>query len=473
MASTTEANFQDQLREIPWSSLPKTYQQAIDLTRVLGFNYIWIDSLCIIQGSTEDFAAQTSMMGDIYKNAFLVISAASGHDTESGFLALKKHGSQIITIPDHKRGPEDLDRVYVRPWISVMQQSLWGNYHASLDTDPVFTRAWCLQERLLATRIIHFTSNEMLWECRSCIACECGYGPSQIDYNDKPVLLQQYFDRVKERNGGCPFSPTFGPTRCPGRSFSDSDDCKDHFPDENSFWWMLVERFSTCRITEVSDRLPAIGGLARRMQSENLGGYYAGLWENDLPLALLWQRDGYEASATWETHSRPSNYIAPTWSWVSLIGKLQRAKPDYIPTATVQDVRCELANADHFGSLRSGYITITAPAAACVLQDSLIEHPTRVTTKILMESKEELKLSDLGHRFDLNPYWQPGMEPLHFRQQALCVLIGRQPPDRADIHSGALVLVESSKTAGMYERVGVLTIQGDQANWEQRTVTII
>jgi hypothetical protein len=34
---------------IPWDRLPKTFQDAIDVTNQLGIKYIWIDSLCILQ----------------------------------------------------------------------------------------------------------------------------------------------------------------------------------------------------------------------------------------------------------------------------------------------------------------------------------------------------------------------------------------------------------------------------------------
>lgn len=68
--STTKKNLSDHLRQIPWSLVPKTFRQAIDLTLGLGYDYIWIDSLCIIQHDAEDFAEQSSKMAEIYVSAY-------------------------------------------------------------------------------------------------------------------------------------------------------------------------------------------------------------------------------------------------------------------------------------------------------------------------------------------------------------------------------------------------------------------
>jgi hypothetical protein len=50
----TRGNFQEFLSQIPIISLSKTFREAIETTRILGFRYLWIDSLCIIQGDEID-----------------------------------------------------------------------------------------------------------------------------------------------------------------------------------------------------------------------------------------------------------------------------------------------------------------------------------------------------------------------------------------------------------------------------------
>jgi hypothetical protein len=75
----------DQLRKaIPTNRLPQTFQQAIALTKRMGHRYIWIDSLCIIQDSEDDWHYESSRMGDVYKNSFCNISATAAEDGRMG-----------------------------------------------------------------------------------------------------------------------------------------------------------------------------------------------------------------------------------------------------------------------------------------------------------------------------------------------------------------------------------------------------
>jgi hypothetical protein len=61
--------------EIVFDELPKTFQDAVTVTRGIGIRYLWIDSLCIIQhhegcsrgcGQSEDWANESPKMGQYY-----------------------------------------------------------------------------------------------------------------------------------------------------------------------------------------------------------------------------------------------------------------------------------------------------------------------------------------------------------------------------------------------------------------------
>jgi hypothetical protein len=58
--------------------LPYTIRDAIEVTRRLGYHYLWVDSLCIVQDDDHERHAQINMMDEIYSNASLTIAAASG-----------------------------------------------------------------------------------------------------------------------------------------------------------------------------------------------------------------------------------------------------------------------------------------------------------------------------------------------------------------------------------------------------------
>ncbi|KAH7201016.1 heterokaryon incompatibility protein-domain-containing protein [Fusarium oxysporum] len=85
-SKTTETNLGMRLRGFAISDLSKTIQDAILLTRLMGFQYLWVDAICIIQGPTGDFRSESPRMGDYYSNAVCCISASVAKDSQEGFL---------------------------------------------------------------------------------------------------------------------------------------------------------------------------------------------------------------------------------------------------------------------------------------------------------------------------------------------------------------------------------------------------
>jgi hypothetical protein len=164
-------------RRIPWCNLSRTFQDAIIITRKLGFHYIWVDSLCIVQDSEADWKEESAKMGDIYQQAFLVISASRSKDGTKGCFAtrvpsytisgqdmtgrpFKMYARQIIDHSAHCWGVSEgvfyaMDAGRANPF---KEYSNWMLEHC-----PLFTRAWCYQERLLAQRTLHFEEREVVW----------------------------------------------------------------------------------------------------------------------------------------------------------------------------------------------------------------------------------------------------------------------------------------------------------------------
>jgi hypothetical protein len=77
-------NLQQMREEIPFDTLSRTFQEAIFITRRLGFRYLWIDSLCIIQGNAEDWAKESVMMSSVYSGSRLNIAATSARNGTEG-----------------------------------------------------------------------------------------------------------------------------------------------------------------------------------------------------------------------------------------------------------------------------------------------------------------------------------------------------------------------------------------------------
>jgi len=59
------------------------------MTRKLGVRYLWVDSLCIIQGNTADGQLESSRMGDVYRNSYLTITASKAAIDLEGFQSLE------------------------------------------------------------------------------------------------------------------------------------------------------------------------------------------------------------------------------------------------------------------------------------------------------------------------------------------------------------------------------------------------
>jgi hypothetical protein len=263
--------------------LPKTFQDAITVTRHLGIPYLWIDSLCIGQDSNRDRLEALDLMKNIYGNAILNISANHGVDPTIG---LSSDRRAFAAAKEIRPG------VYVRRTLSI--PALWEPSHAEDRTEHVLsTRAWVLQERALSSRVLHFSANELAFECDTKVQCEC----SSIF---KPADLR--------------------PSRTMFRKFKYNSD-----PDT---WSNLVQLYTELKLGRQGDALDAISGLSSKMGSITGKVYIAGLWKEDLPWNLLWFRDsGVPASG------RSSERVHfPSWSWASVDGKICMFKNPYPET---------------------------------------------------------------------------------------------------------------------------------------------
>jgi hypothetical protein len=84
-----ESNLSRFQESIEYEELPVTFQHAVQITRQLGYDFLWIDSLCIIQDSTSDWYLESAIMGDIYAGGFCNISAVAGQDSQDGCFAVR------------------------------------------------------------------------------------------------------------------------------------------------------------------------------------------------------------------------------------------------------------------------------------------------------------------------------------------------------------------------------------------------
>lgn len=353
----TSPREQDLRVEIPWLSLPLTFQQAIAISRRLRFRFLWIDALCILQDDRSDWLAQSSRMGDIYANATLVLCADAGENTDSGFLFDRpsaNHNHQQVTLTDLGGRAcelllEERLSTEVTPDSIDARHTDFLTWTRSGVQSPVSKRSWCLQEWLCASRVVHFTSHELIWDCKTTSSCECG-------------LLDLSHRIIEGYPGSSKVNPEIMPTIKEGHH-QDLAKVNSTFNASIS-WARVVTVYSSRHLTRPSDRLPAIAGLAKQMCSEHLGRYLAGLWELELPGSLLWRCSN--------PGRRHPGFIAPSWSWASFDGevdyRVSSSKEDEASaTAILLDAMCIPVGNDCFGEVSYGSITIDAPVISAII----------------------------------------------------------------------------------------------------------
>jgi len=272
--TTTQSTISQRVKCIPFETLPKTFQHSVVVTRRLGIRYLWIDSLCIIQDSPEDWKEESAKMQDVYAGAIINISADAAANSSVG-LSLGKGlggGQQVGKA----------DGLFCRPISTGTDSSGLSHTPRHAEFQHILsTRAWVLQERILSPRILHFSTFEMTWECHTNIRCECTVQPRKVE--------------------GARFWESL------------SQEVQETF--DSRLWTKLVLKYSALRLTRRSDKLNAIAGLAARAAMCWSTSYIAGLWREELPICLLWR-------VTKKTRNARSADF-PSWSWTSVDGTIQ------------------------------------------------------------------------------------------------------------------------------------------------------
>jgi hypothetical protein len=159
--STTVKNKKAHMAGMNLKQLPRTFQDAIQVTRRLEKRYLWIDSLCIIQGEGGDFSDESKRMEDVYSGAYCVIAASCATDQNSGFLLPREKKREYVALEADKNA----DGIF------YLCQRL-ENFNDHVLEGELSRRGWVLQEHALARRTIFFTEHQTYWECGKGIRCE-------------------------------------------------------------------------------------------------------------------------------------------------------------------------------------------------------------------------------------------------------------------------------------------------------------
>lgn len=337
-AITTKANLAQRKHFVSYESLSPTFQDAIWITARLGLRYLWIDSLCIVQDDPHDWKKQASDMYRLYSAAYLTIAASHGVNGNAGVFPSSETPEPIEytdVITDSRNVRYNVEMV-LNPvahlgFDNLVHQTFSNSKSYEMATqEPLTTRGWAFQERALSARIVHFTSQELIWECRSRRFCNCG----AINEKSTTTGLMGSVKRT--------IQPQLGVAKI--ADYIDDDDMdrsetasEDHnrgsmlIEEPMQEWKRLIRLFTKRKLTKLEDRAAAFAGIAQTFGSivnahswdeDLIGEFCAGLWSKGLPYVLLW------SCATDSVMKKPEschgyrikNTMSPSWSWYSVDG---------------------------------------------------------------------------------------------------------------------------------------------------------
>ncbi|KAK3984096.1 heterokaryon incompatibility protein-domain-containing protein [Cladorrhinum sp. PSN332] len=327
--------------EIPFNSLPRTFQDAFQISKNLGVNFLWIDALCILQddgqaGSDDDdddddWDMESAKMAYIYSQAVFCIAADSSYGASGGCFNNHNNNNKNSNDNNNKTGtgqkPAD-GRIEIRNRLEggvgtstatestlVVHKAALGDScePAAIRDGPLARRGWAYQERILSTRVLHYTSEQLFWECRR----KKGVG----GYHH--IMAEE--DEDGDDDDAINASWTYARYRAPSatmnargvKGYTDACDAGVDGRDAVESWCCdVVEEFSARALTNPEkDKLPALAGVARLYRKAIKRPYVAGVWLCQLGFGLGW----------YLTSPAPVVVVAGTdrnnsFSWISVHG---------------------------------------------------------------------------------------------------------------------------------------------------------
>ena len=367
-------------------------------------------------------------MKDVYKNSLLTIAATGATDPSIGcFRDREPELIETLKFRAHALDGPEVEYVAVE----------YGIFRDNIRYSPICRRGWILQERLLSSRVLHFGKHQMLWECNELDACE------SHPYGIKAEVASNWYSKKGLLTNN----------------------------DEDSFqqkWQSIIELYTSCQLTQPSDKCLAIAGIADEFHSLSETSYVAGLWRESLELGLLWRAlvlPDFNGSENRLFRGRATTYTAPSWSWLSYGSDIEwfpfhEAHQEIL--LEIVDIALELHNNNKFGPFKSGHVRARGMLSPVTWHPDT--RPVQPGDSLIGEIR-----SIRGHSCNINAlYMDEGTETEH---EIFCVPIvrsreARQPKaGRGELFG--LILARTGAEPHEYRRIGMFKLCNDQPNHHQ------
>ncbi|EPE31848.1 hypothetical protein GLAREA_11930 [Glarea lozoyensis ATCC 20868] len=279
MANFEELQVHGSLRK-HWDQIPRVIQDAIDFTASIGEYCLWVDTLCIPQDS-DTRQEDIERMNEIYSGAKCTLVALCSQDARTPLAGFRPGTRKIKPIAKchdlliAKRSP-DLSKIF------------------SMSTYE--TRAWTFQERLLSSRCLFFTNEQLFFHC-----------PSELWSEDRFEHFKQTAD----------FFGNFASLE-PSKSISGmSRSFKDGTAGKFSAYAEFISQYSKRILTFNYDILNAFSGILNARGKEWEWEFLQGMPLQSFYLALLWDCSELDQDRIYKHHSGEK---LPSWSWAGWSG---------------------------------------------------------------------------------------------------------------------------------------------------------
>lgn len=353
---------------IPEDLLPQAFKDAIGLVRTLGFRYLWIDSLCILQDSQEEWHSECGSMDRTYADAALTIAADNGPDSNCGlfqkavlpdswFCKFVMSSEDVASpfelllerlpssgLPQEQDYPSTLPpppRRIRSPLLELEKQSyrLDGESDLQLPGSWLDKRGWTLQELLLSPKVLRFHQGQLYFQCDS---------SSYSDHTSSP-----HYDIHLESDPDLFRSET--PSNKLPKAMLRQNELKFQA------WQTIVEEHSRRNVSYGDDKLASLSGVAVRFASRGYQGYLAGLWINARRWKKGWQlisqlswycRKGDASCAC----TNAATSCPPSWSWASCDTPVYYFEGASAPIVDIKWTQTVPVGINPYGPVRSGEI---------------------------------------------------------------------------------------------------------------------
>ncbi|KAK4176541.1 heterokaryon incompatibility protein-domain-containing protein [Triangularia setosa] len=456
------------------STLPLNFRHAIAITRQLEIPYLWIDSLCILQDSPADWAAESPTMGQVFTHAYCVLAATASSDSTGGCF---RHRS--LSWVEQNIMTSAKKRCYVSNPPPLRALFYWR-----VEQSPLTNRAWAFQERLLARRVIHFCEDVVLFECNTLQASELHV--NGVRYDSTPYMVRDgrlvnWIETIKSLTqttgegtnsqegravrgirGALDVLQRLGPVE------------KQRFGEKVEFWkrwYEIVSVYSKGQLTRQTDRLVALAGVAELVQQRGKVDYLAGLWDSELlALGLLWVVKGVE--------ERQEMYCAPSWSWASVSGRI-----GFLPRGILDEISSEDKNVVFGTSVEKVEVwrngKLVSEARSLVDNGTLTAHGPVARGSLV--DKDCIRLTSASAKSGMLlrwlPDWKSNDTEKSTREVFVLHLVKAYLGDN-EIRSYGLVLgSKEGAEPGTLERMGVWSTNSDMTlenvDWERQKVVLV